>query len=247
MRLPDDFLEKIEQDGFAVVSGVLTDDEIGVAIAAVQSSGATDGAAGAKWGSRRLLSACRAIARLAASAAVRRLVEPVLGAEAFAVRGLWFDKLPEANWKVAWHQDLAIAVCERHEAAGFSGWSVKDGVPHVQPPGDILARMLSVRLHLDESHAANGPLRVIPGSHRYGRLSAAEIERWSRERESFTCLAPCGGAIVFRPLLLHASSAAAEPGHRRVIQLEFAAEELPGGLKWHEQVGPEYRGAASLS
>jgi hypothetical protein len=37
-----------------------------------------------------------------------------------------------------------------------------------------------------------------------------------------------------RPLLLHASSPAQRPGHRRVIHLEFAAGELPGGLEWHE-------------
>jgi hypothetical protein len=35
-----------------------------------------------------------------------------------------------------------------------------------------------------------------------------------------------------RPLLLHASSPAADPRHRRVIHLEFAAEPLPGGLEW---------------
>lgn len=37
-----------------------------------------------------------------------------------------------------------------------------------------------------------------------------------------------------RPLLLHASSPAASPGHRRVLHVEYAAAGLPGGLQWYE-------------
>ena len=51
-----------------------------------------------------------------------------------------------------WHQDLSIAVKERHEVAGFGPWSVKEGVP-VQPPVEILESMLTLRLHLDDCHA----------------------------------------------------------------------------------------------
>ena len=32
-----------------------------------------------------------------------------------------------------------------------------------------------MRLHLDDSLADNGPLRVLPGTHRLGRLSDVEI------------------------------------------------------------------------
>ena len=45
-----------------------------------------------------------------------------------------------------------------------------------------------------------------------------------------------GGILAFRPLLLHASSPARQPRHRRVVHLEFAAVELAGGLEWHERV-----------
>ena len=51
---------------------------------------------------------------------------------------------------------------------------MKDGVPHVQPPVEILSGMLSIRVHLDETPESNGALRVIPGSHLLGRLSGSE-------------------------------------------------------------------------
>jgi ectoine hydroxylase-related dioxygenase (phytanoyl-CoA dioxygenase family) len=169
---------------------------------------------------------------LARSQYVRSLVEPVIGAHLFVVRAIFFDKTPEANWKVAWHQDLSIAVRRRVEAEGFGAWSEKAGVVHVQPPAEILRDMLTVRLHLDASDETNGSLKVLPGSHLHGRLGADEIQRWRESAEPVVCHVPRGGALLMRPLLLHASSASTKPRHRRVIHLEFATRELPGGLEW---------------
>jgi hypothetical protein len=76
---------------------------------------------------------------------------------------------------------------------------------------------------------------VIAGSHSAGRLSGERISTWSKE-ESVTCTVPRGGALVMRPLLLHASSASAITKSRRVIHLEFAAAELPQGLNWYDKV-----------
>lgn len=185
---------------------------------------------------RHLIQAVPLVGHVADSSPVRELVELFLGPKAVVVRGLLFDKSPEANWKVAWHQDLTIAVRERIEVPGFSSWSIKEGVPHVQPPVDILERMLTVRLHLDDCDFANGPVQVIPGSEKAGRLNAGQIAHWRATNEPMTCAVPSGGALLMRPLLLHASSAARKPGHRRVVHLEFAEESLPGGLQWF---GPE--------
>jgi hypothetical protein len=49
------------------------------------------------------------------------------------------------------------------------------------------------------------------------------------------CCVPRGGALLMRPLLLHASSSCVIATPRRVIHLEFAAEELPAGLEWLER------------
>jgi hypothetical protein len=63
-------------------------------------------------------------------------------------------------------------------------------------------------------------------------LNAEEIERWRQTATEDICVVTRGGAVVMRPLILHASSQASVPKHRRVVHLEFAAEELPGGLEW---------------
>jgi hypothetical protein len=44
-----------------------------------------------------------------------------------------------------------------------------------------------------------------------------------------------GGVILMRPLLLHASSTARVAGRRRVLHLEFAADDLPGNLEWFDR------------
>lgn len=187
---------------------------------------------------RSLLRDCPAVARLAASGPLKAIADQALGGDAFAVRALLFDKVTGANWGVPWHQDLAIAVEEKVEVAGFGGWSVKDGIPHVLPPAAILTEMVTLRLHLDDCGADNGPLRVLPGSHRDGKLGDAEIARWKTTAIEFVCLADRGDVLVMRPLVLHASSAAESPSHRRVLHIEYAARALPGGLRWVGQRAP---------
>ena len=149
-----------------------------------------------------------------------------------------FDKTPETNWKVSWHQDQTISVVEQREVEGFGPWSVKAGVPHVQAPVGLLERMLTIRIHLDDCGISNGPLRVLPGTHLSGKLSPSELARLRSERVEVTCAVPAGGAILMRPLLLHASSVSESPAHRRVLHIEYAAETLSGGLKWAEAVEP---------
>lgn len=155
------------------------------------------------------------------------------GAATIPTRAIFFDKVPGANWHVGWHQDRAIAVAERIELSGWGPWTVKAGVLHVLPPAEILEKMVTVRLHLDDCDATNGPLRVLPGSHRHGILSQEQIAALRKEAPEVTCTSPIGGAVVISPLLLHASSPAASPKHRRVLHIEFAPENLlPKGLSW---------------
>ncbi|HEX4796850.1 MAG TPA: phytanoyl-CoA dioxygenase family protein [Humisphaera sp.] len=218
----------IGRDGFAVVEGVLSSDVAAEIIAALDDSGKqTD-----LHARRNLLRDVRAVYALAQSSSIRGLVEPLLGPAARPVRGLFFDKTPNANWKVAWHQDLSIAVKKRVEQPGFGPWSVKQGIQHVQPPAQILQNMLTIRLHLDDCLVDNGPLLVIPGSHEHGVLTPAQIAQWRSNHKPRMCEVSRGGALLIRPLLLHASSAATNPAHRRVIHLEYSADDLPGGLEW---------------
>jgi ectoine hydroxylase-related dioxygenase (phytanoyl-CoA dioxygenase family) len=216
---------RVEQDGFAVVPACL--DKPTVTRLCKQFDDT-------RYPQRNLLSV-PSIQELAVSKPVREIMETVLGPKCFAVRGIFFNKTRTSNWKVVWHQDLTIAVRERKDVDGFGPWTTKAGVLHVQPPARVLNGILAIRLHLDESGPDNGPLRVISGSHREGRLSAEQIGGWDKAN-AVTCIVPKGGALVMRPLLLHASSACAVPPSRRVIHIEFAAVELPQGLDWHDRL-----------
>ncbi len=230
-------LNRIAQYGFAVVRDASSPDQLERLLSALDESETSTVArpqGQPAYASRDLLRRVPEAKRFAESAAVRSLVEPVLGPNPFAVRGLFFDKTVDANWKVAWHQDLTIAVQRRVDVSGFGPWSVKAGVPHVQPPALLLERMLSLRLHLNDCDASNGALRVLPGSHRHGKLTANDIQKWRAGVPAFVCAVKRGGVLLMRPLLLHASSSATHPSHRRVIHLEFAAESLSGGLQWLE-------------
>ncbi len=242
--------DEFEKNGFAIVPDVVGPAELAAlerAVAALQPGGAVLDRGGRVYASRDLLREIPRVRALAEAKRVRSIIEQLLGNEAFPVRGLLFDKSPAANWMVPWHQDLTIAVRKRVDTPGFGPWTLKGGVPHVRPPWAILERMVAFRLHLDDDAPERGPLRVIPGSHRAGRLDALTTQAWLERTSPVSCLVPRGGALVMRPLLLHASRASDDRGesHRRVIHLEFAAEQLPGGLEWNEGPAVDLEVAAS--
>jgi len=221
------FAEFFDHAGFVVIENVLAEPAVAMLVDSVSSVIGPDG-----YALRNLLRSVPAVQQLAASPEIRALVEAVLGPDAFPVKGILFDKTAGANWKVAWHQDTMITVSERMDRPGFGPWSLKEGVHHVQPPSEVLAGMMTVRVHLDDCGPDNGPLRVIPESHQHGLLSAEAIDNWRETRPAVVCSIRRGGVLLMRPLTLHASSAAAVPGHRRVIHLEYAALPLPNGLHW---------------
>jgi len=159
-----------------------------------------------------------------------------LPATAVAVQCTLFDKTPARNWLVALHQDLSIPVRERITHPDCTGWSEKEGVLFVQPPLSLLESLVTVRVHLDECGPGAGPLRVVPGSHRHGRLSQSEARHQQQTQGEFECFVKRGDAVLMRPLLLHASSKATAPSRRRVLHFLFGPAELPHALRWHNAV-----------
>jgi len=184
----------------------------------------------------------RAGVRLFGVAALRRLLEPsgtvgavaasILGPRCRPVRAILFDKTPTANWALGWHQDRVIAVARRIEVEGFGPWTRKHGGLHVAPPFDVLARMLTLRIHLDDVPGTNAPLLVAPGSHRLGRIPEANVRDVVRRSGVASCTAVAGDIWLYATPILHASDAATDAGRRRVLQADYAADDLPGGLQW---------------
>lgn len=92
--------------------------------------------------------------------------------------------------------------------------------------------MATLRIHLDPVDEDNAPLLVLPGSHRMGRLSEADVKLVADQTPAFTCLADRGDVWVYATPVVHASRPATRPSRRRVLQVDFAAQSLPGDLEW---------------
>lgn len=169
---------------------------------------------------------------LDAGGPVGRIAMGLMPSRPRPVRGLLFDKTQMANWSLGWHQDRVIAVRQRADVAGFGPWTRKQGVLHVAPPAEILARMTTLRVHLDDVPGTNAPLLVAPGSHRLGRIAECDVPRIVSDCSVVSCVATAGDVWAYATPILHASARATQPRRRRVLQVDYAAEDLPGGLEW---------------
>lgn len=169
---------------------------------------------------------------LTPSGPVGSVAASVLGDACRPVRAILFDKTPATNWALAWHQDRTIAVAARVDVDGFGPWTIKNGLVHVAPPFGLLAGMATVRAHLDPVSLANSPLLIALGSHRLGRVPEAEILGVMQGCGVSACLADTGDAWLYATPIVHASDKALEPSRRRVLQVAYAAGDLPGGLEW---------------
>ena len=222
-------IEQFEREGFAMTPSLLSSAEVARLMALIEVQASPDAKRG---GIRDIMHRVPELRDTANHPAVRSIVEQVLEANAFVVRSTLFDKTEAANWKVPWHQDLTVAVRSRRDTEGYGPWSTKEGIVHVQPPTEVLARMVTVRIHLDPCPATNGALRVLPGTHKLGRLNQNYLDCHIDEGRAVTCAAQSGDALIMRPLLLHASSPSTLPAHRRILHFDFAAGDLDNGLVW---------------
>ncbi len=218
------------ENGFARIPAVLSPKHVLELKCAVEPLGPAAG-------HRQLMQRIPEVASLATSPQLLDYLRAALedsNAKPVPVRSILFDKSPEANWPVAWHQDLTISVAQKAEIPGYGPWSIKEGVPHVQPPISVLDNMVTARLHLDDCDESNGALQVIPGSHRHGRLDSHAIARFRAASPVTLCTARAGDLLLMRPLILHASAPATHPTHRRIIHIEYTLVALPEPLIWAE-------------
>jgi ectoine hydroxylase-related dioxygenase (phytanoyl-CoA dioxygenase family) len=173
-----------------------------------------------------------AVSAVAVDPRMVAIAERFLGETAIPYKATLFDKSPARNWLVVWHQDTALPLSERREIPEWGPWSTKAGVTYALAPASALAQVVALRLHLDDSRADNGPLRVLPGTHTLGLLTEFDIARLTTEISAVDCTVPAGGVIAMRPLIVHASSKADSDLPRRVLHVEYARSlDFGDGLK----------------
>lgn len=160
------------------------------------------------------------------------LARALCGSAARPVRAILFDKSQVSNWSLDWHQDRTIWVRARAEVPGFGSWTVKSDMVHVEPPFELIERMVTLRLHFDQVTRSNGPLRVAPGSHRLGRIDESGIRATVRELGEHSCLASRGDVWVYHSTILHASQTSESSSRRRVLHVDYSPIALPAPLEW---------------
>lgn len=180
----------------------------------------------------RIIGDAGAARMLSPSAPVGTAVDALGGGTFRPVRAILFDKNDNANWALGWHQDRTISLRARCEVAGFGPWTVKQGIQHAEPPFAVIERMITVRIHLDPVDADNAPLLVALGSHRRGRIPVNDLATAVDGAKVFACLAEAGDVWAYSTPILHASQAATPGRRRRVLQADYSADSLPGGLEW---------------
>lgn len=238
-----DWYRHIEDDGYAVLPGVFTADE--VETIARELAQALEGSAeaslrsqdGTVYAARNVLQVWPPAREIWRREPLPAILSAILGPDFGLVRGLFFDKPPGQTWGLPWHKDLTIAVRNnRLPSSHFCKPTRKAGVPHVEAPLEVLQGMLTARLHLDDMTSDNGPLRVIPGSHRLGKTCS------DGSTAALPILGRRGDVLLIRPLVEHCSGRSREGTtlHRRVLHLEFAASAvLPDGYAWHDFIPGE--------
>jgi ectoine hydroxylase len=117
-----------------------------------------------------------------------------------------------------WHQD-------------YGTWARDDGMPE--------PRAMNIAVFMDEVMAINGPLMLVPKSHRHGTLAAAHdlattsYPLWTLDKNSVTRLVEQGGIVaptgkpgavlLFHGNLVHGSAPNITPYPRRIVYLTLCA------------------------
>ena len=229
---------ELEKNGFSVLSDLYSDIEISGILACIGNA-EQDGNSFMKtndlFAIRQLIKNVPELSDLLFNKKLTELIANLSESEYFLTKAIYFDKPSESNWFVAYHQDLSISVDKKADLENYVNWTLKKGQYGVQPPIKILQDTITIRIHLDNTNKNNGALKVIPKSHLNG-IVRADSKDWNLENE-FVCEVEKGGAMLMKPLTLHASNRTTNGKKRRVIHLEFNKHNLTEPLTWLERHG----------
>jgi ectoine hydroxylase-related dioxygenase (phytanoyl-CoA dioxygenase family) len=213
----------ISEKGYSIYPHVFSPEDISEFFVSLNSAHILRSRAGIRHALRH-----PCVAELANRKQLLDIARTILGETTSPFRATLFDKSQASNWLVVWHQDTALPLQERREVAGWGPWSVKDAVTYAHAPAATLSKVVALRVHLDDSTAQNGPLRVLPGTHTQGVLSDDAIHQLASKISPVECIIPAGGILAMRPLLVHSSSKSIATIPRRVLHIEFIASRSVG-------------------
>ena len=172
------------------------------------------------------------IKKLVGSDKLVRLATDILGSKPSTLRVIYLDKTKKGNWFLPWHQDIKAAINKKDESLNWECWSYENETNYVQLPREVLEKMVTFRINLDDANEDNACLQVIPQSHIFGVLSNEKIKKVVDNKEAINCCVKAGDLVLMRPHILHASSKANHPSSRGVVHIEYCAYKLPKGLHW---------------
>jgi hypothetical protein len=209
---------EIETQGFAIIPDVVSDVSISILLERLSGAHLRRSRAGIRHALQH-----PAVMEIAQDPRLLDIARGSLGSGAIPFRATLFDKSPLSNWLVVWHQDTALPLRKRLDVEGWGPWSVKDDVVYAHAPASALNQVLALRVHLDDSTIENGPLRVLPATHKLGVLSDDAIHDLAARLKPVDCVVGKRGILAMRPLIVHASSKSLPELSRRVLHIEYAA------------------------
>ncbi|MBF7091874.1 phytanoyl-CoA dioxygenase family protein [Flavobacterium sp. ALJ2] len=232
-------INKINSEGFAIISHVYNETEIEKLISIIESV-TENKAERTTFRKSEDLFAIRQFHKEIPEALeyifnpnLKNIIKSNFVENYFITKSIYFDKPEKSNWFVAYHQDLTISVDKKIDVENFENWTTKQNQFAVQPPKDILDKNFTIRIHIDKTTKDNGALKVINSSHSKG-ICRIENMDFKNEKETI-CEVEKGGIMIMKPLLFHASNKTTNNERRRVIHIEFSNQELPNGLDWSER------------
>jgi ectoine hydroxylase-related dioxygenase (phytanoyl-CoA dioxygenase family) len=230
-----DHQQEVNKNGFTVIDDIYSDREVADLIGIIDKADQSNPTFRKRtdlFAIRQFLKEVPDVKSIIFNGRLKQLIKNIFGGGYFAVKSIYFDKPEQSNWFVAWHQDLTISVYKKVDLSGYTSWTSKHNQFAVQPPIAILEDNFTIRIHLDDTNANNGALKVLPGSHLKNIYRPENID-WSQDSESI-CEVKGGGVMIMRPLLMHASDRTINEQKRRVIHIEFSRAELPEEINWAE-------------
>ncbi len=226
---------ELEEKGYSVLSNLYSDNEIRQILNCIENTERIENSfmkTKDLFAIRQLIKNTPELADLLFNKKLTALLSDLSKSKYFLTKAIYFDKPSKSNWFVAYHQDLSISVDKKANLENYTNWTFKKQQYGVQPPIKILQDTITIRIHLDKTDKDNGALKVIPKSHLNG-IIRKDSKDWNIENE-FICEVDKGGAMLMKPLTLHASNRTTNGKKRRVIHLEFNKHTLTEPLAWLE-------------